>query len=321
MIKLRNWLAPEWARPGHPLLQYELTGFRQPGAWRGFLIQLLVLSALLGGGGALYAAFNIGSASAANLTGLIWRSLYYPALALQLLTMIIALVLGAAAVGAERSHKTWDNLRATEFGAGLALRARWAGILYRLRAPLILILAARFIFIAGMLYDLTAFGGYYPEMLGALATPSLPDGRLDLLLIALTATVALLLPPASIATAAAFGILLSVAIKERIYALVIQMLVISAPLLFAAAGALAITQTFQSGVSAASDWHFALFFAYAGFGDWGLLLAQLGSLGEIWGRLPFGWALSLALILLLLALGLAADGMMWLAARLSESRG
>ena len=321
MIKLRNWLAPDWARPGHPLLQYELTGFRQPGARRGFLIQLLILSVMLGGGGALYAAFNIGPASATNLSGLIWRCLYYPALALQLLTMIMALALGAAAVGAERSRKTWDHLRATEFGAGLALRARWAGVLYRLRAPLILIFLTRFIFIAGVLFDLTAFGGYYPEMLGALATPPLPAGRLDLLLIALTATVVLLLPPASIATAAAFGILLSVAIKERIYALVIQLLVISAQLLFAAGGALAITQTLQSDVSTVSNWHFALFYAYAGFGDWGMLLAQLGSLGEIWARLPFGWTLSLGLMLLLLGLGLAADGMMWLAARLSESRG
>ena len=204
----------------------------------------------------------------------------------------------------------------------MALRARWAGVLYRLRAPLILIILTRFIFIAGMLFDLTAFGGYYPEMLGALATPPLPAGRLDLLLIALTATVVLLLPPASIASAAAFGILLSVAIKERIYALVIQLLVISAQLLFAAGGALAIRRRFKAMSRRSAIGISPVFFGYAGiYGDWGMLLAQLGSLGEIWARLPFGWTLSLGLMLLLLGLGLAADGMMWLAARLSESRG
>ena len=31
-----------------------------------------------------------------------------------------------------------------------------------------------------------------------------------------------------------------------------------------------------------------LFFGYIAFGDWGLLLAQLGSLGEIWHRVPYG---------------------------------
>ena len=108
--------------------------------------------------------------------------------------MIMALTLGASAVGGERSRKTWDNLRVTEFGAGLALRARWAGILYRLRAPITLILLVRFLLIAGILYDLTAFGGLYPKILGAQAKPPLPEWRLDLLLIAFAVTVNILLP-------------------------------------------------------------------------------------------------------------------------------
>lgn len=321
MRNLSNWLLPEWAQPDHPLLQYERSHFRRHGGRGGFIVQLSLLSILLGGAAAVYAALVARPAGAANLTNLFWQSVYYPTLVLQLLTMIMALTFGASAVGGERSRKTWDNLRVTEFGAGLALRSRWAGILYRLRAPITLILLVRLLLIAGILYDLTAFGGLYPVILGAQAKPPLPEWRLDLLLIALAATAVVLLPILQIAAVAAFGILISVAVRERIYAFIIQMLVVALQLTFAAAGGLAIAQMMQSDATAASDWSYALFVGYSAFGDWGLLLAQLGSLGEIWHRVPFGSSISLGLMILVLALGLAADGMMWLAGRLSESRG
>ena len=86
--------------------------------------------------------------------------MYFPALALQAITFVLALALGAAAVDAERSRKTWDKLRATEAGAGLALRARWLGILYRLRAPIALILLLRLLLALAALIELTAFGGH-----------------------------------------------------------------------------------------------------------------------------------------------------------------
>ena len=321
MRKLRQWLLPPWALPEHPLLQYELSHHRANNGRRRLFAQLITLSVLLAGFAALYAATLLHPASGDNLTGVIWQSVYYPTLALQQLTAIVALMLGAAAVGGERSRNTWDNLRATEFGAGLALRARWAGILYRLRAPIAVILLARFTLIAGMLYDLTAFSGFYPQMLGAHATPPLPQWRLDLLLIALAVTVNILLPCVQIAAIAAFGILLSVAVRERIYAAVIQILVAAIQLAFAAAGALAIAQMLRIEAPVSSDWSYALFFGYSTFGDWGLLLAQLGSLGEIWHRVPYGSTISMGLVLSLFALGLAADGAIWLAARLSESRG
>ena len=321
MRNLSNWLLPAWAQPDHPLLQYERSRFRKQGGWTGFIAQLSLLTILLGGAAAAYAALVLRPAGAANLTRLFWQSVYHPTLVLQLLAMLMALTLGASAVGGERSRKTWDNLRVTEFGAGLALRARWAGILYRLRAPIALILLVRLLLIAGILYDLTAFGGLYPEILGAQAQPPLPEWRLDLLLIALAATAVVLLPILQIAAVAAFGILVSVAVRERIYALIIQMLVAALQLAFAAAGALAISQMIQRDARSASDWSYALFYGFSAFGDWGLLQAQLSSLGEIWHRVPFGTTFSLGLMMLVLALGLAADGMMWLAGRLSENRG
>lgn len=321
MQKLRDWLLPEWAQSDHPLLHYELSHSRGRAGRRGTILQLTALAISLVGAAAVYAAVPLSPASGANLTGVVWQSIYYPLLVLQLLTMVLALALGGAAVGGERSRKTWDNLRVTEFGAGLALRARWAGIFYRLRAPITLILLARVILCAGILYDLTAFGGLYAQMLGANAKPPLPAWRLDLLLIALAVTVNILLPFIQIAAVAAFGIFLSVAVRERIYAAVIQLLVIAVQLAFAVAGAIAIAQMIRGDAAVAGGWSYALCLGYSAFGDWGLLLAQLGSLGEIWHRVPFGTTLSLGLMILLVGLGLAADGMMWLAARLSESRG
>ena len=303
MRNLSNWLLPEWARPDHPLLQFERSHIRRQGGRTGFIVQLSLLSILLGGAAVVYAALVVRPAGAANLTSLIWQSIYYPALVLQLLTMIMALTLGASAVSGERNRKTWDNLRVTEFGAGLALRARWAGILYRIRAPITLILLVRLLLIAGILYDLTAFGGLYPEILGAQARPPLPEWRLELLLIALAVTLNILLPIMQIAAVAAFGILLSVAVRERIYALIIQMLVVALQLAFAAAGVLAISQMIQSDATSASDWSCALVYGYSAFGDWGLLLAQLGSLGEIWHRVPYGATISLGLMILVLGAG------------------
>ncbi len=320
MRRLRRWLLPEWAQPDHPLLQYELAQARGSGSRVGLNLQLVLLSLLIGGSALLYSAATRSPESAANLTSVFWRSIYYPTLILQVITMIMAFALGAAAVGGQRSRKTWDHLRVTEFGAGVALRARWVGILYRLRAPVLLILLIRLILVGGIVYDLTAFGGLYAAMLGAQATPPLP-WRLDLLLIALAVMVIMLLPLAAIATVAALGILVSVAVKERVYAAVIQILVIAAQLVASLAGALAIAQTIARDAPGAEDWSYALFFGYNAFGDWGLLLAQLGSLGEIWHRVPYGSTIIAGLVVVLAALGAAADGMMWLAGRLSESRG
>ena len=318
MRKLRIWLLPEWAQPEHPLLQYELSQFRGNGAHRGIRLQLTMLTLLVGGSAFVFASTADSPAPSGNVSGIVWQSLYYPTLILQTLTLIVALLMGAAAIGTQRSRKTWDNVRVTELGAGLALRTRWVGILYRLRAPIGMILLVRFILALGMLFDLTAFGGHYAEMLSAQATPPLPDWRLGLLLIALVMTVNILLPLLTIATTAVLGILLSVAVQERIYAAVIQILLVVAQLVFTAA-ALLISQIIQGDVTVANPWKLALFFGYSGIGDWGLLLAQLGSLGEIWHRVPFGAAIPLGLTILLIAQGLAADGLMWLAERLSES--
>ena len=319
--RLSRWLLPEWARTDHPLLQYELLRMRGRGARHGTAFQLVALAGMLGGAAVIARAVFPVAAGGDNLTTLIWQSSYYPMLGLQLLTVVLALAMGAAAAVEPRRRKTWDHLRVTESGAESVLRVRWAGILYRLRAPLTLLFSMRLLFVGGMLYDLTAFGGHYAQMLGAQASPPLPAWRLDLLLIALSATVCVLLPFAQVGLAAALGILISVALRERLVAAIAHLIIIALQVAFTLAGALAFAEMLPRGAPDAGGWPYALVLGASAFGDWGLLLAQLGSLGEVWRRVELGWTLSLALMLVTIALGLAGDGMMRLAARLAESRG
>ncbi len=321
MRKLVTWLLPEWAQPGNPLLQYELSKSRGNGTRRGFALQLVALVLLLAAAAFIYASATEALGDSRNVSGLFWQSLYFPTLFLQLITLIVALSLGAASVDSERSRKTWDNLRVTEGGAGMALRARWIGILYRLRAPIAAILIVRLVFSLGTLIDLTAFGGLYAEMLSANATPPLADWRIGLLLIALTLTVNVLLPLLMIASSAALGILLSVAVKERIYGAVTQVLLAVLQVVFVIAAAAGISQILQDSLILSDHAQFLLVLTYCTYGDWGMLLAQLGSLGEIWQRIPSGTLISLGLPVVLLVQAFIADGMIALAERLSESRG
>ena len=319
--RLFRWLLPEWARPDHPLVQYELSHHGPGRSRRAFLLQLTALLMLLAGAAAIYAVATDLSPKEMNLSALLWQSLYFPTLALQLITFVLALSLGAGSVEGERSRKTWDNLRVTEAGAGQALRARWVGILYRLRAPIAAIALVRLVFVVNMLAEMTAFGGLYVEMLGAQAKPPLADPRLGLLHITLIMTVSLLQPLVAVALAAVAGILLTVAIRERIYTVLIQLVIVAAQLVFVAAAALAIASILRGDAEISAEAEYLLLLAYTGLGDWALLPAQLGSLGEIWHRLPHGANISLALAALLFLLGVVSDAMMRLAERLAEVRG
>ena len=318
IARLFKWLLPVWARPDHPLMRYEVSHHGPSRSRRVAVVQLAALLAALAGAALAYAMIADLPASGLSLSAMIWQSLYFPALVLQWITLVAALALGAAAVEGERSRKTWDNLRVTEAGAGAALRARWVGILYRLRLPILAILLLRLALVLGMLADLTAFGGHYAQMLGANASPPLPDSRLSLLYICLTITVNLLLPPAAIASTAAFGILIAVWVKERVYAVMIQVALAAAQLAFVAGSILFIASILGGAAALPAHLELMLFCAYSGLGDWGLLLAQLGSLGEIWHRLPYGVNISIALTALMFGQGILADGLIGLAERLAE---
>ena len=312
--RLRNLLpARERLQAGNPLLHYELG--RPAGG--NFALQLTALILLLGTAAAIYAV-AFGVSDGGNLSALLWQSVYFPALALQMITLMLALAQGAASVDGERSRKTWDKLRATETGASLALRARWLGIMYRLRAPISIILLLRLLLALGTLLDLTAFGGHYVKMLSAEATPALSDWRVGMLLIALSLTLILAQPLAMIASAAALGLLLSVAVVERLYSAVLQVMLAAMFAAFILAASAGVTGILQGRLIMSDAAQYLLVLAYSSYGDWGLLLAQVSA---VWRGVAAGAFIGPGMAALLLLQALIADGLMALAERISERRG
>lgn len=320
MINFLSSQIPDWARPSHPILQYELSRLKTVGIWRTRVISLFVLMLILGLLGYVYATYIYESPTKGNITDFAWRALYFPTLFLQIITNILALSLGIGSIGQERSNKTWDNLRATENGAEFILRARWIAILYRLRGIIIAILLVRVVLVLGMLYDLTAFGGLYAEMLTANITPAVPSWHYGLIVIALLMTINLLLPLTMIASSAGIGILISVAIKDRAYSGTIQIILVFLQLAVTIGLIIGISQFLSGGLELPDEALFALFLAHSSFGDWGLLFAQLGSVGEIWAIVPYGILIGLGLVIIMLIQSAITDGMLSLAVRLSEGR-
>ncbi|MCY4538755.1 MAG: hypothetical protein OXE52_11055 [Chloroflexi bacterium] len=315
MPDLWKRLLPDWAHPDHPILQYELAQRRLTvSRWKSAL-QLFLLGMILGGGGYLYASAASINAGAGNLADFLWRGLYFPSLLVQTATVLAALAFGIGSVEGDRSRQTWDSLRVTEFGAGMTLRARWAAILYRLRAPIIALLLARLVLQFAMIANLTAFGGGYLRVLGS----SIAELWITLPMVVLLMTAQTLLPLATAGAAGAFGILISVAIKQRLFALAIQ-LVLSVTVVAAVAGGLiAVTSALQGEMTASDGLRFFLFLGYSGFADGGMLLANLGSLGAVWKTLPQGAYLSIGLLSTLIVQAFVTDIFLSLAVHLAEN--
>ena len=311
---------PEWARDDHPILQYELAHLKAFESQQARFIQVLIIALLLGVGGYLYATLIYVSPTQGNITDLAWRTLYFPTLLVQIITSILALSFGINSVGQQRSNHTWDNLRATEIGAELSLRTRWVAILYRLRAPIIAILLVRFVLIIGLLYDITAFGGLYPEMLTKNLTPMVGDAKTGLIVLAFIMTANMLLPLTMIGASASIGILISVGISNRVYSAIIQILFTLAQVILTIGILIAISQFLLGQLDLSNSALLALFVGYSSFGDWGLLFLQLGSVGEIWAIVPYGLFIGIGLVVLMLIQSAVTDGMLSLAVRLAESR-
>ncbi len=314
MSELWKKLLPDWAQPDHAILQYELAQRRFAGSRWNSALQLVLFSLLLGGGAFLYASAAAIDAGASNLFDLLWQCLYFPSLALQTATVLASLALGLRVVEADRSRQTWDSLRATEFGVGMTLRARWLGILYRLRAPIVALLLARLVAVIGMTLDISAFGGGY---LLALGSGNIALG-LSLLVVILLMTAHLLLPIATVGLASALGILISVTIKQGLFAVLMQLVLSAAFVLMVAGGALVVTSAVQGQLLASDQLLFSVILAYSAFIDGAMRLANLGSLGELWQLLPQLPFLSIGLLLLLALQACLIDGCLGLAIRRSE---
>ena len=108
------------------------------------------LGVVLGGGvllliGVLIATNLLRRPAGQTPVELINAVVFWPLLVLQLILSVAALTSTSNFVSDEMRRQNWDNLRATEHGAEMSMRARWVAVFYRLRGLVGLVLAcARF---------------------------------------------------------------------------------------------------------------------------------------------------------------------------------
>ena len=324
---------PAWARRDHPLLRYELRGSGKPRRHLLRIIGALLLALLLIVFGYAVATEFFSRDLSPNLTETANRIAYPPLLLLQIVLGIAALSTTIGAVGEIDRKQQWDSLRVTPSGADLTLRTRWAAVFYRMRPLLAVILIGRVLLIVGILWDLTAFQGQYLDLLISGIVPQMSivvpvgDPPLDLgvaagvMLLAFMLTAAILLPFTSVGFDAAFGLLISTAIKNRTYNSMIQFGLIVFRLALTAALVLAAFQFIAGDVTLSEGLAWALMLLFGALADWGLYFLHLSSFGEIWAIVPYGVLLGLALVIFALVQAFIADRLLLLAIRRAQRRG
>lgn len=322
MLERLGMQLPGWARTTHPFVRYEI-GSARPGNRRRRYLQaggLALLLVVLFWIGYLIATRFLQEPAGQNLTESAMAVFFWPTLGLQILLQVAALALTVNTVSEQKRRQAWDSLRATEEGAGLALRARWISVYYRLRPLLVLVLFIRGLFILGILYDLTAFQGRYIDLLVNNITPDVSP-IIGAFLVAFMMTASLLLPLTSVGLDAAIGLLISVQVQQRVYSVLMQFIVILLRLLIVGA-LLAGTTQFIGGnlpMENATAWLFMG--GFAGFGDWGLSFLHLGFFSEVWATVPYGILLGVGLLAFALLQSAVSEWLLAFAIRRAERIG
>ena len=316
MFKRSLLRLPAWAQPDHPVLRHILQRSRVHDTRARWLlrvgVQVLALAALVLLGYQI--ATNFGTRPVHTLHAV----LYWPLVLLGVLVGLAAMTVTGNAVSVEKARGTWDSLRVTSHGAGLTFQARWMAAFYSLRGPLAILMAARVVFVLGILIDLAQYyRGRYLDLLISGITPavSVPVGAV---LLAATMTAVLLQPLVAVGLDAAIGLLISVVVREPRYDILVRTVV---GLVRVGLAVLAIsvgTQAFEAaqGFTTAGMWGGVL--AQSLIGDQGLRLINLEESGMLWVALPYGIFLGLVLLLFTLAQAWLAGRIVSWAASLAE---
>lgn len=314
---------PDWARPTHPLLRQELNPSQPLPSRRVRLLRALsyvvVLLLLLAGGVLIATGLGQQEAGQNPLEGG-HAILYWPLIVIQVGMQIGALMLTANTVSAERMRQTWDNLRATEKGAELAMQTRWAAVFYRLRGVMAIVLLFRVAFVIGILVDLTAFQGHYLDLLTNGIIPSVPLA-VSAVLLAVFMTAGLLIPITGVGMDAAVGLLVSTVFQQRTYSFIAQGLLIVIRIALVGGLLLSAAQFKQGDLAVTDAGAWILMFGLATVGDWGLAFLLLSVYGEIWATVSYGILLGPALLGFVLLQAAAGDLILKLAARRAELSG
>jgi len=320
MIKRLLGELPAWAQSDHPMLRYELQKQPQAQTMTNRLMRIVRYAlpiALLVFGGYLYATNGLLEPAGINETESIWRILYFPLLIVQILLSIVALSIGIGAIDGERRRQTWDNLRATEVGASIIIRTRWVSVFYRLQSWLVFLVVGRMILTGAILIELTSHRGGYLDLITANITPEIPV-ILGIVILGATMTANFLLPFTGIGFDVALGLLVSVRIRNRSYAGIIQALIIMARIGVTLFLLFAMTAFLQGTLDIPDSLAWLLMFGFSSATDWGVLTMQFSLLGELWALIPYAVFVGVALLGLGLLQSLATDFLLGLATRVAE---
>jgi hypothetical protein len=224
-------------------------------------------------------------------------------------------------VSGEKQRQTWDSMRSTSHGTELSLRVRWVSVFYRMRSLLTITMGMRIVLIVGVLYDLTAFGGRYLDLLVGGTTPDLPV-YLSALLVSFMLTAILLLPITSIGFEAALGLLVSTLLPQRVYNLLIQIFLTLLHLALVIGLIFLAFDIFQpSGIFSLNPVLTWLgLYGFGAIGDWGLYYLQLGYAAEAWAIAPYGIFIGPAMLVFALLQAYIADLMLSAAVRIADRR-
>ncbi len=299
MIQRLSTQLPEWARSTHPHVRYEL-GLAQRTSKRSRYFQaigLSILVVLLFVGGYLIGTNFLQNAPGQNLTEGMMSVLYWPTFGLQILLQFLALMLTINTISEQKRRLTWDNLRATEGGAGLAVRARWASTYYRLRILIGLIIGIRIILIAGILYDLTSFQGRYIDLLINNITPEVSP-LIGAILLAFLMTASILIPLTGMGLDAAIGLVLAVNIQQRVYAIMTMIVLVAVRVLVVVLLMVGAGQFINGQLATIGEINaWLLMGGYSAIGDWGLRFLHLGFYSEVWATVPYAILFGIGLLI------------------------
>ncbi len=319
MIKRIFGDMPDWAQRANPLLRYELVRREGTSSAAGRIAMWVIFLATLIVAGYIHATDGMQRGLQLPYTLDIWRVIVFPLFFVQLIMRVAGLSMGVGAVTDERQRQTWDNLRATENGAAISLRTRWVSVFYRLKGLAFTILAARLILIAAILYELTSMQGAYLDLLSARALPMV-SAEVGIIILSAFMTAFIMLPFTATGVDIALGLLISTTIRNRAIAALLQVILVVfrvgvGGVCFWLSWQLVNDNLMLEGVPALS-----LLGAGAIFGDWGIILSQLSTTGQLWSEIPFSIFLGLILLFVAIVQVAVTSGILQLAVRAAEVR-
>ena len=322
MLQRLGMELPDWARAKHPHIRYELSQAQRTSRRVKYAqaIGISLIVVLLFVGGYFVGTNFLQNVPGQSLTESAMAILFWPTFVLQIILQFAAMILTVNTVSEQKRRMAWDNLRATEGGAGIALRAKWASVYYRLRWLLGLVMVVRVVLVLGILYDLTGFQGRYIDLLINNITPEVSP-IVGALLLAFLMTAALLLPLTAVGMQAAIGLLIAVNVQQRIYNVMVQLIIIVVRLLMIVGLTIATTQFINNQITLGDGPAWILAGAYAAIGDWGLRFLHVGFYSEIWATIPYTIFFGIALMIFALGQSLVTEWVLALSIRRAERIG